>query len=168
MENLGENQRFIESYEDYADAIYRHCYFRLYEKEQSRDIMQETYLRAWEYLAKGKKVENLRAFLYKIANNLCIDYIRRKKESSLDALVEEGFDASLEGAREIERKSEASRAISTLQKLDELYREVMIMRYVDDLSVKEIAEIMGETENTISVRIHRSLAELKEVFVPEE
>lgn len=165
LENLAENQKFIEAYDDHADAIFRHCYFRLYDEELARDIMQETFLRTWEYMVKGKKVDNLRAFLYKIATNRCIDHIRKKKETSLDALLDEGFDASHEGAKEIERASDTNSALDALRKLDDMYREVMLMRYVDDLSVKEIAEITGETENTISVRIHRATTELKEKFV---
>ena len=164
MEHLAENQKFVETYDDYADAIFRHCYYRIYDRELARDLMQEAFLRAWEYLAKGKKVLNLRAFIYKIANNLCIDHIRRKKESSLDSLMEAGFDPSGDDAVKIERSTDAGMAVSALQKLEDPYREAMVLRYVDDLTVKEIAEITGETENTISVRIHRATAVLKENF----
>ncbi len=164
MEHLAEHQRFIENYDDNADAVYRHCYFKLYDKEQATDVMQEAFLRAWEYVVKGKKVDNLRAFVFKIANNRCIDILRKKKESSLDALMEEGFDASLEDGKTIERNTDSGFALRLLKKLNLSSREIMIFRYVDDLSIKEIAEIIGETENGVSVKIHRATAELKKLF----
>ncbi len=164
MEHLAENERFIENYDDNADAIYRHCYFKLYDKEQATDVMQEAFLRAWEYLVKGKKVGNLRAFVFKIANNCCIDILRKKKESSLDMLMEEGFDASVDDGKTIERSTDAGFAQGLLRKLDPENREIMILRFVDDLSIKEIAEIVDDNENSISVRIHRATAELKKNF----
>lgn len=164
MEHLAEHQRFIDNYDDNADAVYRHCFFKLFDKDQAMDVMQEAFLRAWEYLVKGKKVDNLRAFVFKIASNRCIDILRKKKESSLDALMEEGFDASSEDAGSIERSTDAGFAISLIKKLDPDSREIMILRFVDDLSIKEIAEIVGDNENSVSVRIHRATALIKKNF----
>src|SRR3989338_4735544 len=86
---------FLQAYEAYNDAIFRYCYFRVYDRERARELSQETFMKAWEYLSRtGKKIENLRAFLYKIATNLIIDNSRQKgkKTVSLDQLHEEGFD----------------------------------------------------------------------------
>ena len=82
-----ENQ-FLKAYDAYSESIYRHCFFRVWRKGRAEELLQETFLRLWTYLIKGNKVENIRALLYKIANNLIIDESRKKKEESLDQILE--------------------------------------------------------------------------------
>jgi RNA polymerase sigma-70 factor (ECF subfamily) len=75
-------KEFIEQYEAHAEAIYRHCFFRVFRKQVAEELMQETFMKAWVYVSQKNEVENMRAFLYKIANNLIIDFSRKKKRSS--------------------------------------------------------------------------------------
>ena len=155
-------QRFFDAYEAYADAIFRHCYFRVSDRELARDIMQESFMRTWEYMASGKDPENIRAFLYRVASNLIIDHYRKKKAYSLDALSENhGFDPSSDETDRIIDASDAKRALMHLPRLPEPYRTVFVMRYVDGFTPREIAETTGEHENTISVRIHRAAKKLR-------
>ena len=159
-------EQFLKAYDDYADAIFRHCYFRVFSRERARELMQETFTRTWEYAIKGKAIENIRAFLYRVANNLIIDESRKKKEISLDALQEKGFSPSQpQGYKRIENVLEGKYAIEKLMMLDQKYRKAVLMRYVDDLMPKEIAEILGESENVISVRIHRGMEQLRQKFI---
>ncbi len=157
---------FLEAYDKYADAIFRHCYFHLARgREEAKDLTQETFSRAWKYMAGGHKVENLRALLYRIATNLIIDTIRRKRAISLDELTEKGFEIGTTQERElIEKKADINILLSCLSDLDQKYREVVVLRYIDDLAVNHIAEIIGETENNVSVKIHRALDKLREIF----
>ncbi len=154
-------ESFLKAYEDYSDAIFRHCYFRVYDRERGKDLMQETFIRVWEYLAKGETVDNMRAFLYRIANNLIIDESRKKKEQSLEALQEVGFDPGIDVRDHLNNKIEKDRVLVTLQQLDEPYRDIILMRYVSDLSPSEIADVIGESANTVSVRIYRGLKQLR-------
>ena len=153
--------KFLEAYEDYSDAIFRHCYFRLSDRAKAQSVMQETFLRAWEYLESGKEVKNLRALLYKIANNLIIDRYRAKKTLSVEALIDEGFTFGVDDRDKLQDHIAGKEILAVLQELDGLYREAMVLRYVDDLSVQEISEVLGESENAISVRLHRGLKKLK-------
>ncbi len=153
---------FLEAYDTYADAIFRHCYYRLFDRERARDIMQDTFMRAWEYMSKGEKVDNIRALLYRIANNLIIDYVRKKKETSLDAMQEEGFDpATDDDMTRAGDRLDGAQAIEALKLLDDSHREVLVMRYVNGLEPAEIAKITGESANTVSVRLHRGLRKLR-------
>ena len=157
-------QEFLSAYDSYADAIFRHIALRLGDREQGRDLMQETFLKAWEYVRNGKKVENLRAFLYKVANNLIIDVGRRRKlrrEESLEALQEEGFDLPDEGNIDPGVRIDAKQAMKILRGLDEQSRTAVIMRYVDGLPPREIAELLGVSANVASVRINRGLEKLR-------
>ena len=98
-------EEFSAAYESYSDALFRHCYFRLYDREKSKDIVQEAFIKTWEYASKGTEIENTRAFLYKVLNNLIVDEIRRKKALSLEILLEGGFQPidSKEGRKNLEK-----------------------------------------------------------------
>ncbi len=158
------NEQFIKIYDELADAIFRHCFFRISDREKARDMMQDTFMKTWKYLASGGEIQNMKAFLYRTANNLLIDEYRRKKTDSLDILQEAGFDPAGETADKTINLAEAKNAIGAMQKLDEKYREAIMLRFVEDLSPSEIAAIIGETENAVSVRLHRGLKKLKEII----
>ena len=158
---------FIGAYDDFNDAIFRHCLFRLSDRERAKDISQETFIRIWKYMSEGGEIKHMRAFVYRIANNLIIDEYRKKKTISLEKLhEEEGFDpVGSENMESIEKKFDAQAILKVLDRIDTKYREALVMRYVDDLTPKEIAEITGESENNISVRIHRGTRQLKKLIL---
>lgn len=154
--------QFLRLYDSHADAIFRHAYFRVSDEEVARDLMQTTFERTWEYLAKDNEIGNLKAFLYRVANNMIIDHYRKKKESSLDAIREKGYEPPNEGGvTKLKYRAETRLALEHLETLQDDHKTPIIMRYVDDMSVKEIAEVLGETENNISVRIHRGLKKVQ-------
>lgn len=156
---------FLAAYDQYSDAIFRHCYFRVFDRERGKDLMQEVFLRAWEYLAKGEEVLNMRAFLYRIANNLIVDESRKKRETSLEKLQEDGFDLGKDETEQWQGRLDRERILGTLDQLDKGYRDILVMRYVKDLSPSEIAEMTGESANTVSVRIYRGLKQLRTKLV---
>ncbi|NCT00118.1 RNA polymerase sigma factor [Candidatus Parcubacteria bacterium] len=157
-------QEFMAAYESYSDDIFRYCSYQTSNREVALDISQDTFTKTWKYIADGKEVENIRAFLYRVAKNLIIDWRRKKKSSSLDALLDEGFDYDddMDAMERHETGYEANLAKEALDTLKDSYKEVMTMRYIEGLSVKEIAEKLKTTENNISVRIHRGLQKLNE------
>ncbi|HRH93022.1 MAG TPA: RNA polymerase sigma factor [Candidatus Peribacteria bacterium] len=161
------NQLLTEAYDAYADAIFRHCYFRVFSRERGKELMQETFMRTWQYLSDGKTVDNMRAFLYRIANNLIVDESRKKRETSLEALQEAGFDpAGEDGNVKAAALLEERRVLETLTNLEKPYREVFIMRHIDGLKPAEIAELLGESANTVSVRLHRATEQLRKFLKP--
>jgi RNA polymerase sigma-70 factor (ECF subfamily) len=82
---------------------------------------------------------------------------------SLDELSEDGFDIAHGGRKEEESRIDAKKLLVLLDELDESYRNVLVMRYVDDMTIQEIAELTGDQPNSISVRLHRALKKLKEL-----
>lgn len=165
MDQSTAEQMFTEAYEVLSDTIFRHCYFRVFDRERARDLAQESFVRAWRYMAEGHEILNLRAFLYRTAHNLIVDEARRAKPVSLDELHEQGFDPGVidEG---LERRIDGAALLKLVHELGPEYRTAIVMRYVDGLSPKEIAEITGETENAISVRIHRGLKQVRNKLPP--
>jgi len=156
---------FMTAYDAHAEAIFKHCYFRLFNRERAKEIMQDTFLRTWEQMSiKRVDIKNIRAFLYRIATNLIIDETRKKKTDSLDVLREHGFDPSETTEEAIFNRLDVEQVKDVLKTMDEKYREVIVMKYIDDLTVKEIAEVLDVSQNVISVRIHRGLKELKRLL----
>ena len=153
---------FLKVYDKHADAIYRHCLFRLFNAELAKEFMQEAFLRGWKVLNE-KKVENIRALVYKIANNLIIDHARRQKEESLERRMESGWEPSQSGKEQLEDFVDAQQLLEISKQLPEEFRTVIIMRYLDGLKPREIAEILEEDTNLISVRIHRGKSALQKL-----
>ncbi|OGF62718.1 hypothetical protein A2662_02165 [Candidatus Giovannonibacteria bacterium RIFCSPHIGHO2_01_FULL_45_33] len=167
-----DEMEFIKSYDAYADAIFRHCYFRLYDREEAKDAVQETFLRAWKY-SKDNRIDNVRALLYKIARNIVADKWRKKKTLSLDLLLEQGFEPSDGEHKKIMLNAEAKNFIKLLNNLDDNEREIVIMRYVDGLGPDEIAKIMSEragrigeafSANVVSVRLNRAINKIQKLI----
>lgn len=164
MENNLKNL-FLNAYNDYAEAIYRHCYFRVFSEARAEELTQETFLRTWEYLNNKGKIDNIRAFLYRVANNLVIDESRKKKEKSLEALLEAGVlsEPSFKDSEKIEQDILLKEVLTAMEKLSPDTQEIIVLRYVDDLDPKEIAKVLEISSNAASVRLHRALGELKEI-----
>lgn len=161
MQRIDENA-FIAAYDAHADAIFRYCYFRVFDRERAKELMQDTFLRAWEYVQKGTEVENLRALLYRIAHNLSVNEVRRHKAYSIDEMQEvAGYDPEDHQTRSPEEEAEVSLVLRHIARLDPAQREVLTLRYIEGLSVSDIAAIRKELPNTVSVRIARALKELR-------
>ena len=168
-ENHDQEARFLKAFDEYNDALFRHAFLRISNREKAVDLVHDTYTKVWSYLRSGYEIDNFRPFLYKVLNNLIIDEYRRKKESSLDALLEiDGVDEgsfselSESTAEALAATIDGKMAFEMLETLPDQYREVIILRFVDQLGPREISELIEETENVVSVRIHRGLKMLRQ------
>lgn len=167
--NVGDHEtRFLKAFDEYNDALFRHAYMRINDREKAIDIVHDTFTKVWLYIRKGYEIDTFRPFLYKVLNNLIIDEYRKKKEVSLDALLEvdgvdEGsFDDLSENTVEaLAATIDGKKAFDLIAELPVQYREVIIYRFVDQLGPREISELIEESENVISVRIHRGLKLLR-------
>ena len=154
-------REFLVVYDQYADPLFRFCYAQTGQRELAKDIVQETFIRTWKYLTDGKAIWKFRPFLYRTARNLIIDGARRAKEQSLEALQEVGWDTADERTPSPNTSAQVAQAIRLASQLDEPYREAFLMRYIDDMPPREIAHVIGESENVVSVRIHRAMEKLR-------
>jgi RNA polymerase sigma-70 factor (ECF subfamily) len=156
---------FLAAYDEYADQLFRHCLIRIRERDVAKDLVQETYSRAWLYLSQGKQIEYMRAFLFRVANNLIVDTARKKHSSSLDAMIEnDGFEPMDEMAKNPIEIPQAREAVALLKSLDDIYRTAITMRFIEEMTPKEIAKKLGVSENVVSVRIHRGIERLSKMM----
>ncbi len=154
----------MKSYEEHSDAILRYCHFQTSNRQIAIDMVQDTFMKTWSYLSDGNSVDNVKAFLYKVAKNLIIDYRRKKKSVSLDAITETGVEfASDMEPPDPDAGFDREFVLTKLAELDEDAREMLIMRYVNEMSIREIADATELTPNNVSVRIHRSIEKLKSI-----
>ena len=158
-------KEFLDAYEQHADAIYRHCYFRVYNEDLAKDLSQETFIKTWKYVTEGKEIKNIKAFLYRVAVNLIIDHSRKKVTLVMDDLKEKEASLRLYSMESTMIDNfETKEIIAMLDILDEKYRQVIVMRYIDQLSPPEIADVLKISTNAVSVKLNYALKKLREVI----
>jgi len=165
MKKSAIEQHFIEIYEKNADAIFRYCYYRVFEREIARELSQEAFMRAWQYIVDGKQVQNFRALIYQIARNLIYDHHNKKKniyddQSIMEMTIADPTDYQEKAHFNIEK----NKLLEQIKKLSPEYQEVIIMRFIEGLGPREIAKIIGVSANLISVRINRAKQQLLEFY----
>ena len=165
-------QQFLDFYDRYADKIYRYIYFRVGSEELAQDLTSEVFLKSWEYAGQdkkspGKDLDNPRAFFYQVARNLIADFYRQKDKLPLsledvaDKTIADKKDGPMERAV-LSLDMESVKA--ALGRLNEDYRDIVIWRYLDEMEIKEIAQIMEKSEGAVRVLLSRALASLKGVL----
>ena len=169
---------FLEMYDSFNDEIFRFCMSKTRNRDESLDITQETFVKTWDYLRLGNTIDMARAFLYRIARNLIIDHARKKKSVSLDAMFESPYGETSGGhgdsgsafdAPDYEHipsgdAQDRAQMIERLKQLPEHSYEILVMRFIQELTISEIAKIYKESENAISVRIHRAIKLAQKLF----
>ncbi len=163
------NSYFENIYNLYIDQLYRFTLFRVTDKEKAIDIVQDVFFKYFKYLedskAQDREIEfNHKAFLFKTTRNTIIDHYRKKQTQSLDDLLESGYEYSSDEdiAYGTSVELDYKKVVESLKGLDQDSQELIYMRYIDNMSLTEIAEITGQKENTIAVKIHRILDKLKQ------
>ena len=164
-------EKFISLYNKLSDSVFRYCVFRISDRDVALDITQDTFTKYWDVLAEGQKVKNDKALIFTIARNLIIDYYRKKKSVSLEAMTETEDGESFEDfvlvednkKYEIELETEARFLISKIIDLPKSYQQIIYLRYVEGMSPDDIAKILGISVDAVSVRIHRGIEGLKKI-----
>lgn len=166
-------EAFHQIYEHYADQIHRFVFFRLPNNGDCEDLVQEIFLGLWRYLTneENEPVKNLRALIYKIARNLIARYYNQRETMTITKVVEMEEVTSEEGEgepikmaeEEFDIKLSIERIMVKMEKLNNQdYREILEMRFIDELSYNEIADILEKDVGTVRVLFHRALKKIKE------
>lgn len=163
------NSYFEKIYNDNIDQLFRFTLFRVTDREKAIDIVQDVFYKYFKYLEESliKSQEiffNHKAFLFKTTRNTIIDHYRRKHTQSLDDLLESGYEYSSDEdvTHDVSVNIDYKKVVDSIKTLDQESQELIYMRFIEDMSIGDIAEITGQKENTISVRIHRILDKLRQ------
>lgn len=151
---------------DFSKGLNTHAFFRINDHTLGEDLVQETFMKTWKYLVRGGKIEIIKAFLYHVLNNLIVDEYRKRKTVSLDALTESGFEPGVDytESKRLFNVIDGKGAALLIDELPEAYRKIMKMRFLQDLTLKEISLLTGQSRNATAVRIHRGMVKLKVLY----
>ena len=161
-----DKQAFIKAYDLYIGQIYRFIYLKVGDKETAEDLTSEVFLKTWNYINDGNSIieKTLRALIYKIARNAIIDHYRQasyQADVSIDKNEIDLADDSQDTKKQIEISDDIAIIEAQLQKLKDEYREIIILRFVNELSITEIANILNKSKGNVRVLTHRALSALR-------
>lgn len=165
-------ESFGKFYDLYIDRIFRFIYFKVSDKELAQDFAADCFLKTWEYINSGKKIDNLNALIYKVARNMVIDYYRKKShELSVDydtldlqfemELAERG---GMDLSSQIDTKIEVEKILSKISKLKDEYREILLLKHIEQFSISEICEILDKKSGAVRVTLHRANKALEDLL----
>ena len=169
--NMKKNETKMQTdltaaYNSYKKGLSVHAFFRTHNDATSQDLVQNTFIKTWAYLRKGGEIKTMKAFLYHVLNNLIIDEYRKQNHSatSLDNLVEKGFVPSINDYERLLNTIDGRKALLLINDLPKIYQDVMRMKYIEGLSLKEMSEISGKSKNTMTVQMHRGIEKIKKLY----
>ncbi len=162
----GDPSQFQEIVARYKGFVFRTAYAVTGRTADAEDVLQEAFLSAYQGLASLKDRANVRGWLYGITYHTAQDWLRRHIRSRT---VEQALDGVPEKAAPDGPKTGESemmeRVLGGLQELPETLRQVMMLRYVDGLSYREIAQTLGVTESAVGERLWRARQQFEKVLV---
>jgi RNA polymerase sigma-70 factor (ECF subfamily) len=153
----------------YHYRLLRYMVYLTSRREQAEDLVQETWLRVLERAGQYNRRLRFEPWLSSIARNLAIDDLRRRQRASLDTsglpVSEVGLELPASDHHSpflaAARSEDAGRIAIALGALEPIYREALLLRFQEELSLEEIAQVAGAPVSTISSRIHRGLSMLR-------
>lgn len=144
-----------------SKKIYHLCYGYTGDEDAANDLMQETFLKVWQNLEKFRNHALISTWIYRIAVNTCLTYLRSEKRQAKDELTPLIADTQKE---ELNEKNEhVALLYKCISKLEETER-IIITMVLDELPYPEIAAISGITEGNLRVKIHRIKQKLTDLF----
>ena len=167
----GDQSAYADIVSLYQQSLHQVCYRMLGNKEEAEDTAQEAFIKAYIHLHTYDQKRKFSTWLYRIATNLCIDRIRKKKpDYYLDAEVPgtEGLDMYSQLAvdeplpeEELERMELQERIQYEISRLPDKYRAVIILKYIEELPLQEISDILDIPLGTVKTRVHRGREALR-------
>jgi RNA polymerase sigma-70 factor, ECF subfamily len=162
----GDRVAFAELVELYKDKIFHLAYRMLNNRHEAEDAVQETFLRVYTNLHRYDETQKFSTWIFRIGTNLCIDRLRKRKNMtySLDAEMPDGegndYYAMLPGHEDTPEKqvivSETQQQIrDAIETLPVKYKSVVILRYLHDMSLQEIGDVLDMPVTTVKTRVHR-------------
>ena len=153
----GDRRAFAALYDRHLDAVYRYAFYRLHTDAEAEDVTGEVFHRALVAMPKYEPRRPFLAFLYGIARHVVADHLREQRPS---ASFEDASDAP--GPEETAaRRDDARRLRAAIARLTPIQQDIVIFRFLEERSTKEVAQLTGKPESTIRGIQMRALAALR-------
>ena len=165
-----KKEEFTKIYTDYINKIYRFVYLKVETQEIAEDITSKVFMKAWQaYNKKLTNIENINAFLYRIAQNSVIDHYRGKGRLQISS-SHDTIQLSDDRTNIYEKtvlNDDIEKMKSAIKDLKKEYQDVIILHYLEDMSVAEVAGVLGKSETNVRVMIHRGINALRKKLIEE-
>jgi RNA polymerase sigma-70 factor (ECF subfamily) len=160
-----DESALTQIYDTFAPVIYRYIYRRIGNVQTAQDLTAETFQRFLEALkrASGPR-EHLSGWLYRVAHNLVVDYYRRAPKEPPTSLEFADPPVPATGEAEIVRAALAERTRVALRMLSPLQQQVVTLRFLESLSLQEVADILDKTVGSVKALQHRALTSLQRIL----
>jgi len=161
-------RKFAKIYDKYVNKIYRFIYLKVDSQETAEDLTSQVFTKGWRRFKQNQDIKNPSAYLYQVARAEIADYYGKRPNFQIvstetNPIVNSQLTDSQPSAEEnLGLQSDIETMKGALAKLDEDEQNIIIWRYLDGYSNKEIARLMEKPEGTVRVMLHRALKELKE------
>lgn len=160
----GDKESFSKLYDYFVDRIYKFVYFKVKDQD-AEDITELVFIKAWENRKKYKsKYGSFSSWLYTIARNTVIDHYRVTKEvyELNDQMPDDSKSSNPKHVVEDTLTSQQLR--KAISKLPEGYRDILLLRFIEDMEYAEIAEVLGKSEGAIRITQFRAIKSLRDVL----
>lgn len=162
------HQQFTSYYNDTKNQVFNYFMVRLnFDRETAEDLLMDVVVKAYENFHKfDSKKASFKTWIFTMAHNHLVNFWRdNKKTASLEGMEEEGiFPAVTEINDEAEQHIENRKIQNVLSRMKEDEREVVILRYIQDLDYAEISKVLGKKEGAIRTQLSRSLKRFEEIY----
>jgi RNA polymerase sigma-70 factor (ECF subfamily) len=162
----GDSEAFGVLYDEYHPQIYRFVFLKVSSKEDAEDLTHQVFMNALEHMP-GYRHQGFpfSSWLYRIARNAVIDHYRTRKEKvSLEDADPEVFAVSEDIQVDTNRVLEFEKVRKAIAKLSDLHQDVIIMRFVEELAIREVAVALKKSEGAVKLLQHRAIAELQRII----
>jgi RNA polymerase sigma-70 factor, ECF subfamily len=161
----GNDLAFVNLYNRYKHSIYIFCFKMLDDSNSAEDIVQNIFFKFYERKNQINQPERLKQWLYAVARNECLSYIEKSKRTSpLDSENEIDSGRSFHG--QYDSEEEVRHLSKAIEQLTQEYKEVLLLRLYNDLSYKEIAEILDLKEAVVKSRLFEARKKLYKILKP--
>lgn len=169
----GDKSSFDELIDIYLKTIFNFTYRLIGNGKDAEDITQEIFLKVWKSIKKFDIEKSFKAWIFSIAKNTCIDYLRKRKDIPMSAFDDEDGGNFIQDNLETEEPSSEEKIVlkenkklidETLKELSIIQREIIIMKYVNELSLSEVADIMNMSKDTVKSHHRRALLKMRDIL----
>lgn len=178
LAKAGDRAAFEDLVGLYSEKIYHLGYRMLGNRQEAEDLVQETFLRVYKNMDRYDENMKFSTWIYRIGTNLAIDRLRKRKKSySLDAeMGPDGEGADLHGLLSSSELSPEGRLLlsetqerirKAIDSLPAKYKSVVILKYLHDMSLQEIGDVLGMPVTTVKTRVHRGREYLRKILEPD-
>lgn len=161
-----QNAALVEVlYERYADKVYRKCISFVKEESIAADLTHDIFIKVYTKLGSFKGTSKFSTWLYSITYNFCVDYIRKNKKTKTVSIDNEERvkDMEVETVDDLAH-IKGARLKVLLERIKPEERMILLMKYKDDMSIKEIQEILQVSESAIKMRLKRAKEKIKQLY----